>query len=66
MVFKNDKLYEAEIADQVRIDYYDWLVVDKKDWDEINQSYIYCCSSEDFDDIQVMGFEIEEVKKIWQ
>jgi hypothetical protein len=57
-----DKLYEAEIADQVRIDYYGWLVVDAKEWDEVNQAYIYWCSSEDFDDIQVMGFEIEEVK----
>jgi hypothetical protein len=60
------KLYEAEIADQVRIDYYNWLVVDAKEWDEVNQSYVYWCSSEDFDDVQVMGFEIEEVKKIWQ
>jgi hypothetical protein len=56
------KLYEAEIADQIRIDYYGWLVIDAKEWDEVNQSYVYWCSSEDFDDIQVMGFEIEEVK----
>ena len=58
------KLYEAEIADQIRIDYYGWLVIDAKEWDEVNQSYVYWCSSEDFDDIQVMGFEIEEIKDV--
>ena len=58
-----DTLHEAEVREMVRIDYYGWLVVDAKEWDEINQAYVYWCSSEDFDDIQVMGFEIEEVKQ---